>query len=47
VEPESGCLKRASGEVTFNIFLGYRFVIGIGGLRGEAASPTHEEGDDK
>ena len=36
VKPESGSLERASSEVAFDVFLGHRFVIGIGSLRREA-----------
>jgi hypothetical protein len=47
VKPESGSLKRASGEVTFNVFLGHRFVIGICSLRGEAVGRSQKKGDDE
>src|SRR5207247_10137270 len=41
VKPKSGALQRMGGEIGFDVFLGYCFVLNIGTLRGEVV-PTGE-----
>src|SRR5260370_34858856 len=43
MKPKSGALQRMGGEIGFDVFLGYCFVLNIGGLQVEAAPPEQNK----
>jgi hypothetical protein len=42
MKTESGSLKRVRGEISFDVFLGYRFIFGIFCLSSETGGAERE-----